>query len=332
MLYCVTGATGLLGNNLTRKLLSDGIQVRVSVREGSNLDSLEGLDLQIAKGDLNDPEFASSFLEGADGLFHSAGFIWFGSQHLEKSIKVNVEASCNLARQCARNKIRMVFVSSTDALAAGSEQTPAVETCLDPPKGKSSYVVSKRQAERELLQMRDRDGLECVIVSPGLLMGPYDWKPSSGQMILAVTDGYVPFTPSGGISVADVRNVADAMVVAMKSGRDGERYILAGKNMTYLQLWKQMAGLAGRKGPLAKMSGPMEKVVGFGGDLLTKIIRRETNVNSEAIHLGAYWNYYDSSKAIHELGYEIGSTEAALEDAWQWLKEFGYSKKHKPDS
>lgn len=332
MLYSVTGATGLLGNNLARKLLEAGHHVRVGVRPGSNSRPLEGLDLEVVRGELDDPEFARQLLLDSDGLFHSAGFIWFGSRHREKSMRVNVQASCVLARACAVQNTRMIFVSSTDALAAGSRDRPATEESLEPAKGNSSYVASKRKAERSLLAMQATDHLDIVIVNPGLLVGPWDWKPSTGQMILAVTDGFVPFTPSGGISVADVRRVADAMLVAMQKGRGGSRYILAGENMTYLTLWRKMASLAGRKGPWNRMSAPMERVVGFGGDLVTRIFRRETNVNSAAIQLGANWNYYDSSRAIEELRYDPGSLDEALKDAWQWLVANGYSKRHSPES
>jgi len=330
MLYSVTGATGLLGNNLVRLLLKEGHRVRVAVRDTSDGKPLHGLDVEIVSGDLNDPGFAAQLLQQADGLFHCAAFIWFGLSKLEKSMQINMQASQVLACQCARQQVRMLFVSSVDALAAGSPDQPADEKSLEPAKGAASYVVSKRAAERVLLKMQTTEGLDVVIVNPGLLIGPYDWKPSTGQMILAVTDGFIPLTPSGGISVADVRNVAAAMLGAMQRGRSGERYILAGKNLPYLELWRKMASLVGRSGPLSNMNRRMERVVGRAGDLFTRATGRELQVNSQAIALGSRWNYYSSQKAIDELSYEPGSISIALDDAWDWLVANGYSKKHSP--
>ena len=190
-------------------------------------------------------------------------------------------------------------------------------------------MISKRAAESALLDMVQTDHLDLVIVNPCLFFGPWDWRPSSGEMILAVTDGFVPLTPSGGISVGDVRNIAAGIVAAMEKGRTGERYVLAGENLTYLSLWRKIAGLVNRKGPLAAMNKPLQRVIGAGGDLLARVIRRETQVNSAALALGACWNYYESTKAIEELDYEPGDLDTALQDAWQWLVENGYSKHKK---
>jgi dihydroflavonol-4-reductase len=329
MLYSVTGATGLLGNNVVRKLLEAGHEVRVAVRESSDRRPLQDLPVEVICGDLQDPAFATRLVTGCDGLIHAAGIIWFGRTRREISLRVNVDASCLLAGECARQGVRMAFVSSTDALAAGTETRPADEQQLDPAKGDSAYVASKRAAESALLEMIPRQQLDLVIVNPCLFFGPWDWQPSSGQMILAVTDGFVPLTPSGGISAGDVRKIAEGVIAAMQRGECGERYILAGENLTYLKLWRKMAALAGRKGPLAKMNRPMQTVIGAGGDLLATIIRRETQVNSAALELGACWNYYDSSKAIRELGYDPGCLETALRDAWQWLVTHGYSRHRK---
>ncbi len=328
MFCCVTGSTGLLGNNLVRELINQGHQVRVAIRETSDRRPLEGLDVEIMVGSLDSPQFASQLVDGIDAMIHSAGFIWFGYQHLEKSRAVNVECSRILAEQCRQQSVRFLHVSSTDALAAGTINQPANETNLNPAKGKSSYVLSKREAEQVILDLH-KNGLDTVIANPSLMLGPYDWKPSTGQMMLAVTDGFIPFTPRGGISVADVRQVAKGIITAVQRGKSGERYILAGQNLTYLKLWRRMAGVVNRKGPWTRMPPRMAFVVGVAGDLYGKVKRRETNVNSAAIKLGAYYNYYDSSKAKTELDYESGDLDQLLKDSWTWLLENGYSSKSK---
>ncbi len=330
MHYSVTGATGLLGNNIVRKLLEAGHHVRVGVRKTSNPRPLQGLDVELIHGDLQDPQFARDLVEGTDGLIHAAGVIWFGSTQRDVSMRINVQASVRLASECARLGVRMVHISSTDALAAGHPNQPADENCLHPGKGDSSYVASKRAAESALLEMVPSHQLDLVIVNPGLFFGPYDWHPSSGKMILSVTDGFVPLTPSGGISVGDARHIAQATITALQRGESGHRYILAGENLSYLELWRKMAQLAERKGPWARMGKPMQWLVGTGGDLATRILGRETHVNSAAIQLGSFWNYYDSSKAIQALDYEPGNLDQTLQDAWHWLVKNGYSQKSDP--
>ncbi len=328
MKFCVTGATGMLGNNLCRLLLDQGHEVRVNVRSSSNRKPIADLPVEVREGALDSPEFVAELLDGADGVFHAAALIWLGRRRLQESLRVNVDMTGLIARQCLRNAIRMVHVSSTDALAAGTRDCPATENDLHPPKGSSNYVVTKRKAEAELLNLHEQQRLDVVIVNPCLLLGPWDWKPSTGQMILAVTDGYVPLAPAGGISVADVRQVARATIAAFHKGTAGKRYILAGDNLTYLELWQEMAGLAGRHGPLGKLGWLMGKAAGGAGDLIGLV--RETNLNSAAIQLGRNYNYYDSSRAIAELDYHPGSRHDALLAAWEWLLENGYSRHSQP--
>ncbi len=325
MLYGVTGATGLLGNNLVRSLLDQGHQVRVGLRPSSPREPLEGLDVEIVTGQLDDPAFAAELLRDVDGLFHVAAMIWLGKTRQEESHRVNVTGSEVLARQCLESGIRMVHVSSVDALAAGTRTRPADEESLDPPKGRSAYVVSKRLAERQLLKMHEQSGLDVVIVNPGLMLGPWDWKPSTGRMILAVTSHAVPMSPGGIISVCDVRNVAAGAIAAMQQGRAGQRYILAGVNMRYLELWRRIARLVGRRGPLARMRRFLATILSIGGDVKTSVTGREGNVNSAGLALGQSLNSYSSDKAQRELGYEVGDVDTALKDAWHWLLEHGYA-------
>ena len=328
MRFCVTGTTGLLGNNLCRLLVKQGHQVVAPIRPSSSRRPLEGLPLEIIDGSLESRDFIEEVLENVDGVFHAAAVIWLGRTKLEESVRINVGVTQLIAEQCVARNIRMVHVSSTDALAAGTRDRPADENDVEPAKCESNYVVSKRMAEATLLSMHDKQDLDVVIVNPGLLLGPYDWKPSSGRMILAVTDGYLPLAPLGGISVADVRQVAKAMVAAFHRGRSGQRYILAGENIRYLALWRRMARLAGRKGPLSYIGGPYARAVGWVIDGWARIAG-ESEVNSLALQLGLKYNYYDSSRAIEELGYEPGNLDDSLNAHWEWLLENGMTRHSK---
>lgn len=325
MKFCVTGATGLFGNNLCRMLIDQGHQVRVNVRPSSDRRALQGLPVEVREGRLDSTGFVEQLVSGTEGVFHAAALIWLGHRRLAESRQVNVEMTRQLADQCRQQGKRLIQVSTTDALAAGSRTRPATEQDLEPAKGTSNYVVSKREAETMLLDMHNRQGLDVVIVNPCLMFGPWDWKPSTGQMMLAVTDGWVPLAPCGGISVADVRQVCRATVRAMEQGASGQRYILAGENLTYLDLWRRMARLAGRRGPLGKLGRVAGKVIGRGGDLAGRLFG-ESNVNSAAIDLGCSYNWYDSSLARQSLDYDPGDIEIAIQDAWNWLLEHGYSR------
>jgi dihydroflavonol-4-reductase len=318
MKFCVTGATGLVGNNLCRLLVQSGFEVIAPVRDPLPQGPFEGLPVQLVSGNLESRDFVNQCLSQADGLFHAAGLIWMGKSRAEESMRVNAGISFALGEACAERGIRMLHISTTDALAAGSEDRPATEDDLEPAKGDSNYVVSKRTAERKLLALtRDRN-LDLVIANPGLMFGPYDWKCSSGKMILAITDGFVPLAPPGGISVADVRQVCKGLLRAWQVGRRGERYILGGENLTYLNLWRRIAALVGKRGPLRAMRRIPLKVVGRAGDVAGRFFG-ESNVNSAAVNLSMCFNYYDSSRARRELEYDPGTVDSALQDQWAWM-------------
>jgi dihydroflavonol-4-reductase len=323
MRILITGATGFLGNNLARTLLDQQHKVSVTLRHSSNRKSLDGLDVDRIEADLNVPANVSMALKDVDVVVHAAAMIQIGWTKLEESRKVNVEATSLIAQAARRKNIRMIYVSSVDALGAASESNPGDESLLNPPKPPCSYVISKREAESAFI-LEVSNGLDGVIVNPGFMVGPNDWKPSSGEMMLAIAKQFVPFAPAGGCSVADVRDVADGIVSAIEHGQTGQRYILGGHNLSYLELWQMMAKVTESRAPKRKLPNWLAGLAGRLGDMKTKLFKREPQINSAATQMGQMFHYYSSDKSKNELGYQIGSIEDALRDAWDWFKLHGY--------
>jgi dihydroflavonol-4-reductase len=323
MKVLLTGATGFLGNNILRALLDEGHAVTVLVRQSSDPRPTDGLKVEKVFADLANPSEVSRAVIDTDVLIHSAALIQIGWSQLPQSLSVNVEATRILAEAARRQNVRMIHVSTVDTLAVGHVNPPADETCFAPPKPQSSYVVSKTKAEQAVLHEVSH-GLDAVVVNPGFMVGPWDWKPSSGEMMLAIAKRFVPFAPAGGCTVVDVRDVAEGVISAMKHGRTGERYILGGENLNYLDLWTMMAKTAGRKPPQRVLPNWLAHVAGKSGDLLGKLKKNEPQVNSAATAMGQLFHFYSSEKAQRELGYQIGSIQTALTDAWEWFKAYGY--------
>ena len=326
MRILITGATGLLGNNLVRALLKQGHHVVATMRHSSNRAALDGLEVEPVHVDLNQTSDVSEILDGIDVVIHAAAMIQIGWTKLDACRRVNVEATANIAAAARRKNIRMIYVSTVDALGATTKNEIGNETKLDPPKPACSYVVTKREAETAVI-LEVAKGLDAVIVNPGFMVGPYDWKPSSGEMMLLIANNFIFFVPAGGCSVVDVRDVVDGIISAIEHGRTGERYILGGENMTYFELWTLMARIMNRGGPKRALRNWLAYTVGKVGDLATKLVGRELQVNSAAVQLGQMHHYYSSDKAKTELGYQIGSIEDALRDAWDWFKLNGYAGK-----
>ena len=317
----VTGATGLVGNNVVRLLLARGEPVRVLVREGADPRPLEGLHVEIAIGDVREEASVRLAARGAKAIIHAAAWVRLSRRNLELARDINVRGTCHVADAAREAGIRLIHVSSTDALAPGRPDQPADEETPGE-KLRCSYVITKREAEQEVLDRVAR-GLDAVVVNPGFMIGPWDWKPSSGRMLLEVAQRFAPIAPRGGASICDPRDVAAGILAAMERGRTGRRYILAGENMTYFDLWKRFAAINGRHGPVKPMSRVTAWLGGKGGDLWERCTG-DSLINSATIGLGNAFHYYTSQRAAEELGYRNRPTDESIRDAWEWFLEHGY--------
>ena len=326
MRVLVTGATGFLGNNLCRTLIQQGHQPVAAVRSVSDLRPLDGIAVETVTLDFESASDISVALDSVDAIVHSAAMIHLGWTKLDACRKVNVDNTIRIAQVARRKNIRMIFVSSVDALGMASPENIGTEDRLDPPKPPNNYVVTKREAETAFL-LEVADGLDGIIVNPGFLIGPYDWKPSSGEMMLLIYNNFIFFVPGGGCSVVDVRDVAAGIASAIENGQTGQRYILAGENMSYFDLWDRMAKAMKCGGPKRKMRDGFAKVIGGVCDLFGKVTCKEFDLNSGMLQMGQLHHYYSSDKAIAELGYKINDVDDAIADAFDWFVANEYVKK-----
>jgi dihydroflavonol-4-reductase len=143
-------------------------------------------------------------------------------------------------------------------------------------------------------------------------------------MLIEVAQRFTPVAPAGGISVCDVRDVAQAIVAALTLAPRGRTFILAGHNLSYLDLWRRIADIAGGSRPLCRSGPLLGLVAGHGGDLWGRITGREPDVNSAGVKLSDQYHYFSSARAERELGYQIRPLEESLRDAWHWFQEHGY--------
>ncbi len=317
----VTGGTGLLGNCIVRELCSRQIPTRVLCRRSASRRPFEGLDVEIVEGDLESRDVLNSAIAGCRAVIHSAAMIHIGWHKLAESRQVNVEGTRNIVAICLQHGSRLIHISTVDTLpAATSLDSPIDERANGGvPKTPCSYVVSKREAEAVVRDAVEMAGLDAVILHPGFMLGPYDWKPSSGRMFLEVAKAPIVAAPSGGCSLCDARQVAVACVNAIELGRKGENYILAGENMSYRELWIRMLAAAGRRKRVFRL-GPAAKVVGRAIDSVHHLLPlAEGDINGAAIAMGSFLHYYDSSKAKRELDYHTNIANHFLADVWSWL-------------
>lgn len=322
----ITGATGLVGNNVLRLLTDRGVPVRAFVRPRSTPDrSLADLPIEIVQGSLDDDAALERAFDGAGLVVHAAAMVHIGWRHADEMRRANVEGARRVARVARAVAARMVHVSSVDAIGLRSDGEPADEDT--PPGGllECPYVTTKREAERAVLDEVDR-GLDAVIVNPVYMIGPWDWKPSSGRMLLEVASGKGSFAPPGSNDFVDVRDVAKGILQAASHGHTGRRYILGGHRLSYMDAWRAFARVAGRMPPLGLAPPLAVRLAGWCGDVAGWFTSREPALNSAAAASSLLPHNFSSARARNELGYQFRSFEATVNDAFEWFVEHGYAR------
>jgi dihydroflavonol-4-reductase len=324
----VTGATGFMGSSIVRELMKDGVEVRVLVRKTSDTRNIDGLDVEKLHGDVLDGESVRMALGGCDTLYHAAALYAVWVPNPKVLYDINVEGTKNVlgaARQAGVRKV--VYTSSAATLGAHGKDSPATEEAeFNTWKMGEHYSRSKYLAEAEAMKFCQH-GLPLVVVNPAMVIGVRDARPTpSGKMILDVVNRKMPGYIEGGLNLVDVEDVARGHVLAAQKGRIGERYILGNENMPVSDYFKLIAEVAGVKPPGLKIPYPMAIVLGYLFGAIARVTKRPPVITAPVVRFGSKYAYFDSSKAVNELGFTQTPIKTTVEKAISWYRENGYVK------
>ena len=322
----VLGADGLLGSHLVRELLAQGYPVRVFVQPGSTSPTLEGLPIEVVHGDLlGEPGDLLGAAKGCDLVFHCAAITDLWAEP-ERVWAVNFDGTQRVAEACLRLGVRrLVFVGSASAFQYGTVEQPGDERGGYPSAHRGiPYMASKHRAMRLVLDYAAERGLDAVVTVPTMLLGGYDWRPSSGELIRQFLNRKMQVVASGGRCFAYAPDVARATVAAAERGRRGECYITGGHNLTYRQFFTEVARIAGVAAPRAVAPPAVLSLVGRAGSAYEGITGRKVALNRTLARLAAIGSFYSSAKAMDELGMEITPLEPAIEETLRCLGEYGH--------
>lgn len=325
MATLVTGATGFVGAWLVKRLLEEGQEVRVLHRPSSNMEDLAGLSFVPVSGDVTDLSSVTQAVRGVDTVFHLAGVVGYSRAMRPLMEKVNVGGTRNVvdAIIAGGGKAKLVYMSSVVAVGASFDGTPLHE---DSPFNLShlnlGYFETKRAAEILVRQAVQAGRVEAVMLNPSTIYGAADAKKGSRKTQLKVARGKFPFYTPGGVSVVSVHDVVDAVLKARTRGRNGERYILSGENITIRDLFERIARLAGVKPPGIYLPGPAVHALGKIGDLM-EALGRKGPINSENAWTATLYHWFDHSKAKRELDFNPRPADQALRESVEWMKQQG---------
>jgi len=324
MTTLVTGATGFLGSAVARALLDRGEAVRVLARKQSDRRNIDGLDVEVVEGDLNDPQSLRDAVRGCAALYHAAADYRLWAKNPDELYKTNVNATRALLLSAAQAGVtRIVYTSSVATLGREPSGRPADEqTPVTVDNMTGHYKRSKFLAEEDVNRMVRDEKVPVVIVNPSTIIGPRDIRPTpTGRMVEEAARGKIPAFVDTGLNVVHVDDVATGHVQAFDHGQIGERYVLGGEDMMLREILEEIATLVGRAPPRIRLPRAAVLPIAYIAEFVAHMrnSRTEPLVTVDGIKMSKTFMFFSSDKARNTIGYSPRPAREALADAVAWL-------------
>lgn len=323
----ITGASGLLGNNVARELFSRGYQLRVFARKNSNLACLKDIKYELFTGDIQNPDDVFNATKNCMAVIHSAANTNQYPANFKNYEKVNVHATLIMIDAAKKAKVkRFIYVSTANTFGFGSKNNPGNELSEINTIGYSSgYIMSKYLAQQYILREVEKGNLPAIVVNPGFMIGPYDIRPSSGRIVLMGLKKVI-VCPPGGKSFIYVKDVAKAICNSLIMGDIGECYLLTNENLSFYEFFKLLNRLTGHASRILITPSILLQSAGLTGsffELTTKIPVELNYINAKLLCLN---HFYSSEKAVKELKMPQTPMLKALPETLEWFVTNGYVK------
>ncbi|MEE8232741.1 MAG: NAD-dependent epimerase/dehydratase family protein [Thermoplasmata archaeon] len=314
MRYFVTGATGFIGSRLTRQLAEDGHEVAALVRTPPAARPLVDLGVDIYKGDVTDRESMRAPMEGVDGVFHLAAWFKVGSWDHRQAVPVNVGGTRNVLELMQELEIPRGVLTSSLAAFGDTRGEVVDETYRPTGPFPTEYDRTKSRAQFQVAEPMMREGLPLIVVQPGLVYGPGLTGPLRGYFI-DYLQGNLRWLPPKGLAFdwSHVEDTVRGHLEAMKRGRPGESYILAGPGHSLVEAFEIAEQITGIPAPSRQIStGTLRFMAGLMR-VFGRLFRVSALYHPETLRSAAGVTYLgDDFKARQELGFETRSLEEGL--------------------
>ena len=308
MRILVTGATGFIGVHLVRALLQKKYHVRVLVRKKTTDLFPETQFIEECIGDLTTYEDVVRATKDCSCIIHAAALVSFKRSDRSLVEQVNVGGTENIIRAAVQEKVpRVVYVSSAAAIGLPTkEKVLMTEQERFSVKQNEGYPESKWRGEKLVREACNAKNIDAIIVSPSTVYGAGGRQGSTAMLVRSLPGKKIIIAPPGGCSIVTVEDVVSAILLALKQGKTGERYIITGENISYKKLFVRIHHTITRTNPFV-VTIPniffypcyyglyvLESLFGsFFPELMT----------SQVLYFLFHYRYLDNTKAQKELGW-----------------------------
>ncbi len=332
MKVLVTGGTGFIGANLVRHLLAAGDTVRCLVRQPRL--TLAGLDVELVRTPIRDDpasiEALARTLDGCEGVYHLAGLFDPGPGGIERMRFIHVDATRVLLRAMELAGCRrMVLCSSSITVGFGPREAPGDEDTpldVDRTMGLAGPLRAYHDTKLEAEGLARAGGpVEVVVVNPDYIIGAWDVKPTSGQLIVAMGRRPMPLHPRGGKCFQGADDCAVGHIAAMERGLPGRRYLLGHENLTYKEFMTQVAQVLGVRPPRWPVPDAAISLVGRVGALGQRFdAHRFAGLDGRVLRAMQQERFRSGRRAWTELGVPRTPVIEGIEKAVKWFREHSY--------
>ena len=327
-LALVTGGNGFVGCHVVRALIARGDRVRVLARENADLSALDGLPVEIVRGDLRYFDSVERAVNGCNEVYHVGADYRLWLTDPAPMYATNVDGTEHVIRAATGAGVsRIIYTSTVGALGiphggVGREDTPSSLATMP-----GHYKRSKFMAEQAALEAA-RAGAPVVIVNPSTPIGALDFKPTpTGRIIVDFLNRRMPAYVETGLNIVDVEDVARGHLLAAERGRIGEKYILGGENLTLKEFLGRLAAIS--EMPAPKMRIPYAVAFGYalGAEAFARTVtRRAPRASLTEVRMARKRMFFDSSKARAELRYSPGPIDIAIAAAIEFFRSRGTAR------
>ncbi|MDN3580241.1 NAD-dependent epimerase/dehydratase family protein [Mucilaginibacter flavus] len=303
----VTGATGFLGAELAKLLVTGGNNIRCTKRVTSAIpalltpfkDKIEWVD-----ADLLDVFALEDALDGVTQVYHCAAWVSLKAADKEPMINTNVTGTANLVNLCVERGIRMVHVSSIAAIGLAKPGELTTENHhLEESAENDGYAISKLESEMEVWR-GIAEGLDAVIVNPSLIIGASAGKQGSGVFFETIRKG-LKFYTTGSIGFVDVEDVAKCMTGLMNSDITAERYVISAENYNYKDITTEVANGFGIKPPAILAKPWIMELAWRGAAFIGAITGKAPAIDKTSAQTASLNRDFDNSKIKDAIGIEF---------------------------
>lgn len=326
MKVLVTGANGHIGSHTVRELLNAGHHVVALVRETADIRSLDGLTIDLVKGDVTDAESIEKAMAGCEVVVHLAAVYKTWAKNPEEILEPAVKGAEIIFTAAKKAGVKRVVYTSSIA-AVGVNRSPQARSADQwNEDARNPYYVAKTESEKKARQLADEAGIELVVLCPSMVIGPLDYRITpSTELIMRMANFQLPYlmTYIGGTNLVDVRDVAYVHAKAVDlPGIAGERFVIGSDNVTSREIGKLVKELTGTPNVYVPLPRKMMLVVTGLIEAVTNLLGVRPLVPRSLVHENVgRWAWYDCEKTYKTFNYKPRGVREAVVGCLQWLSE-----------